>query len=176
MNRYIIQILNTLYFNFSKLGKNLTSINDFFYPLDKIQNWNYVYGKKGFISYQCSVPFNDAYKSIYEILITMKRYKAYSFVSVLKSMKKKDFPLSFGQNGFTLVFDFPIYKDITMILNKINDIVLKYNGKIYLAKDSFIEKEKFKNLNSEFYNVEFTKLRKKSNYFFSSLQSKRLGL
>lgn len=176
MNRYIIQILNTLYFNFSRLGKNLTSINDFFYPLDKIQNWNYVYGKKGFISYQCSVPFNDAYKSIYEILITMKRYKAYSFVSVLKSMKKKDFPLSFGQNGFTLVFDFPIYKDITMILNKINDIVLKYNGKIYLAKDSFIEKEKFKNLNSEFYNDEFTKLRKKSNYFFSSLQSKRLGL
>ena len=176
LNRFIIKILNTLYFNFSKSGKNLTSINDFFYPLDKIKNSNNIYGKKGFISYQVSVPFKNSYKSIFEILMTIKKYKAYSFVSVLKSMKKKDFPLSFGQNGFTLVFDFPNYRDITMILNKVNNIVLKYKGKIYLAKDSTIKKEKFKDLNSEFYNHEFTKLRKKSNYFFNSLQSKRLGL
>ena len=176
MNRFMIKILNTLYFNLSRTGKNLTSINNFFYPLDKIKNWNNVYGKKGFISYQCSVPYKNAYKSIFEILMTMKKYKAYSFVSVLKSMKKKDFPLSFGQNGFTLVFDFPNYKDIAIILNKVNDIVLKYNGKIYLAKDSIISKKKFKDLHSEFYNREFISLRKKSNYFFNSLQSKRLGL
>ena len=106
----------------------------------------------------------------------MKKYKAYSFVSVLKSMKKNDFPLSFGQNGFTLVFDFPNYKNIKMILDKVTDIVLKYNGKIYLAKDSFISKEKFKDLNTEFYDPEFIKLRKKNNFFFNSLQSKRLGL
>ncbi|MDC0955999.1 FAD-binding oxidoreductase [Candidatus Pelagibacter sp.] len=176
MNRFMIKILNTLYFNLSRTGKNLTSIDNFFYPLDKIKNWNNVYGKKGFISYQCSVPYKNAYKSIFEILMTMKKYKAYSFVSVLKSMKKKDFPLSFGQNGFTLVFDFPNYKDIAIILNKVNDIVLKYNGKIYLAKDSIISKKKFKDLHSEFYNREFISLRKKSNYFFNSLQSKRLGL
>ena len=176
LNRFIIKILNTLYFNFSKSGKNLTSINEFFYPLDKIKNSNNIYGKKGFISYQVSVPFKNAYKSIFEILTTMKKYKAYSFVSVLKSMKKKDFPLSFGQNGFTLVFDFPNYKDIKMILDKVDDIVLKYNGKIYLVKDSIIEKEKFRHLNSEFYDHEFVKLRKKSNYFFNSLQSKRLEL
>jgi len=176
INRFIIKILNTLYFNFSKSGKNLASINEFFYPLDKIKNWNNIYGKKGFISYQCSVPFKNAYKSIFEILMTIKKYKAYSFVSVLKSMKKRDFPLSFGQNGFTLVFDFPNYKDISIILDKVNNIVLKYNGKIYLAKDSIISKKKFTDLNNEFYNHEFVKLRKKSNYFFNSLQSKRLGL
>jgi hypothetical protein len=176
MNRFIIKILNTLYFNFSRSSKKLISIDQFFYPLDKIKNWNNIYGKKGFISYQCSVPYKDAYKSIFEILITMKKYKAYSFVSVLKSMKKKDFPLSFGQNGFTLVFDFPNYKNIAKILDKVNDIVLKYKGKIYLAKDSIISEEKFRNLNSEFYNHEFTNLRKKNNYFFNSIQSKRLGL
>ena len=56
MNRFIIKILNTIYFNFSKSGKNLTTINEYFYPLDKIKNWNNIYGQKGFISYQCSVP------------------------------------------------------------------------------------------------------------------------
>ena len=40
---------------------------------------------KNSISYQCSVPYKDAYKSIYEILITIKKYQVYSFVSVLKS-------------------------------------------------------------------------------------------
>ena len=78
LNRFIIKILNTLYFNFSKSGKNLTSINDFFYPLDKIKNSNNIYGKKGFISYQCSVPYKDANKTIFEILMTIKKYKAYS--------------------------------------------------------------------------------------------------
>ena len=176
MNRFIIKILNTLYFNFSRSSKRSISIDEFFYPLDKIKNWNSIYGKRGFISYQCSVPYKDAYKSIYEILTTIKKYKVYSFVSVLKSMKKKDFPLSFGQNGFTLVFDFPYYKNITKILDKVDDIVLKYNGKIYLAKDSIISKKKFRNLNSEFYNPEFISLREKNNYFFNSIQSKRLGL
>ena len=120
MNRFIIKILNTIYFNFSRSGKNLTSINEFFYPLDKIKNWNNIYGQKGFISYQCSVPYKDAYKSILEILMTMKKYQAYSFVSVLKSMKKNDFPLSFGQNGFTLVFDFPVYDKIFNVLDSID--------------------------------------------------------
>ena len=106
----------------------------------------------------------------------IKKYKIYSFVSVLKSMKKKDTPLSFGQNGFTLVFDFPIYKNISIILKKMNEVVFKYNGKIYLAKDSIISKKDFENLNTEFYKPEFKKLRKKNNYYFNSLQSKRLGL
>ena len=176
MNRIIIKILNTLYFNFSRSKKNLTTINEFFYPLDKIKNWNNVYGNKGFISYQCSVPFKNSYNSIFEILMLIKKYKIYSFVSVLKSMKKKDTPLSFGQNGFTLVFDFPIYKNISIILKKMNEVVFKYNGKIYLAKDSIISKKDFENLNTEFYKPEFKKLIKKNNYYFNSLQSKRLGL
>ena len=176
MNRFMIKILNCLYFNFSRSGNNLTSINEFFYPLDKIKNWNNIYGNKGFISYQCSVPYKNSYKSILEILKMIKKFRIYSFVSVLKSMKKKDTPLSFGQNGFTLVFDFPNYKNIKLILEKINDVVLRHRGKIYLAKDSIINKKDFKRLNNEFYNHEFKKLRKKSDYYFSSLQSKRLGL
>ncbi len=176
MNRGIIKLLNTFYFHFSKSGKGITNINNFFYPLDKIKNWNYIYGKKGFISYQCSVPYKNSYNSILQILNTIKKYKIYSFVSVLKSMKKKETPLSFGQSGFTLVFDFPNYKNILEILSEINKIVMKYNGKIYLAKDSVISKKDFKSINKEFYNKKFINLRKKVGYYFNSLQSKRLGL
>ena len=72
MNRFIIKILNTLYFTFTNSGTRLTSIEKFFYPLDNFKNWNYIYGNKGFISYQCSLPLKNSYKSM---LIQLKNIK-----------------------------------------------------------------------------------------------------
>ena len=176
MNSLFIKILNFIYFRFSKTGKKNTTIDEFFYPLDKINNWNVIYGKNGFISYQCSVPLKNSYETIYKILATLKKYKIYSFVSVLKSMKQNNYLLSFGQKGFTLVFDFPIYPTIFDVLNKIDDIVLKNNGRIYLTKDSRILNKNFYKINKEFKNNDFKKFRNKINYYFNSLQSKRLGI
>ena len=86
MNIFLIKFLNFLFFTFSKSGTKTSSIDNFFYPLDKINNWNVVYGNKGFISYQCSVPSTNSYKSIFQILKILKENKIYSFVSVLKSI------------------------------------------------------------------------------------------
>ena len=176
MSGLFIKILNFFYFSFSKSEKKVSSIDAFFYPLDKVNNWNIVYGKKGFISYQCSLPLINSYKSIYEILKILKKNKIYSFVSVLKSMRKNNNFLSFGQKGFTLVFDFPIYSGVHSVLNKIDNVVLNYKGKIYLSKDSRVSKEKFSKINNEFDNKAFKSFRKKINYHFSSIQSKRLGI
>jgi hypothetical protein len=173
MSSLLIKILNFLYFTFSKSEKKISSIDTFFYPLDKINNWNVVYGKKGFISYQCSLPLTNSYKSIYEILKILKENKIYSFVSVLKSMRKNNNFLSFGQKGFTLVLDFPIYSGVYNVLDKIDNIVLNYKGKIYLTKDSRVSKEKFLKINNEFDDKAFRSFRKKINYHFSSVQSKR---
>ena len=176
MNSFLIKILNFLYFNFSKLGAKTSSIDEFFYPLDKINNWNVVYGNKGFISYQCSVPSTNSYNSIYQILKILKENKIYSFVSVLKSMGRNNKRLSFGQKGYTLVFDFPIYSNVLDVLNKIDLIVLNSKGRIYMTKDSRILKENFLKINREFRNSDFRKLRKKHNFCFNSLQSERLGI
>jgi len=153
-----------------------SSINEFFYPLDKINNWNVVYGNKGFISYQCSVPSTNSYNSIFQILKILKENKIYSFVSVLKSMGKNNKKLSFGQKGYTLVFDFPIYSNVLDVLNKIDLIVLKNKGRVYLTKDSRISKENFIKINKEFGNSDFKKLRKKCNFYFNSVQSERLKI
>ena len=114
---------------FSSSSKKVLGIDDFFYPLDKINNWNVVYGKKGFISYQCSVPYNNAFSTINKILNILKENRIYSFVSVLKSMKRNKYNLSFGQEGYTLVFDFPIYPRIFDVLNSIDLIVKKIKVK-----------------------------------------------
>ncbi len=176
MNNFFIKFLNDIYFMFSSSSKKVLGIDDFFYPLDKINNWNVVYGKKGFISYQCSVPYNNAFSTINKILNILKENRIYSFVSVLKSMKRNKYNLSFGQEGYTLVFDFPIYPRIFDVLNSIDLIVKKNKGKIYLTKDSRIKNEIFCKINNEFKNNNFRNFRKKIDFYFNSLQSKRLGL
>ena len=176
MNGFLIKILNNLYYNFTSLTKTNESIDNYFYPLDKISNWNIAYGSKGFISYQCLIPFKNSYKTISRILTIIKKNKIYSFVSVLKSMGKSDGYLSFGGAGYTLVFDFPIYKNIHSTLDIIDEIVLNSGGRIYLAKDSRVNKLKFKKINKEFNNKNFINFRKKNKFFFSSLQSERLGI
>ena len=58
MNKVIIKIFNEIWYRKSpKKGKiELMPIDKFFYPLDKIEKWNNVYGKNGFIQYQIVVP------------------------------------------------------------------------------------------------------------------------
>ena len=176
LNSFCIKILNNLYYNFTSLKKINTNIDSFFYPLDRISNWNIAYGNRGFISYQCLIPHKNSYNIINKILTKIKKNKIYSFVSVLKSMGKKDGNLSFGNHGFTLVFDFPLYKNINIILDVIDGIVLKSGGRIYLTKDSRINKQLFKKINKEFNNKNYKKFRIKNKLIFSSLQSERLGI
>ena len=176
MSSFVIKIFNFFYFLLSKSKKKITDIDSFFYPLDKITNWNIIYGKKGFISYQCSLPSHNSHKSIYEILRVLKENRVYSFVSVLKSMRRSRNSLSFSQKGFTLVFDFPIYKKIYKVLNKVDSIVLNYRGKVYLTKDSRISQKNFLKINKGFNKKDYKNYRKKINYYFNSLQSKRLGI
>ena len=176
MNKFTIKFLNFLYFYISSKSIGEISIDKYFYPLDRIKNWNVVYGNKGFISYQFIIPYKNSYKIIKNILSIINRNKVYSFISVIKAMKKNDKYLSFGKKGFTLVFDFPIYKNIHKVLDEIDKIVKSNYGDIYLTKDSRISKKNFKQINKKFYSSTFKNLRKKEGLFFNSLQSKRLKI
>ena len=176
MNAFSIKLLNSIYFYLKATEKKITNIYNFFYPLDKISNWNVVYGKKGFISYQFFIPTKKAYEAIKNILTLLKNNKIYSFVSVLKSMGKASRYLSFGSAGFTMVFDFPLYNNILDILNKIDNIVLSNNGRLYLAKDSRVDKKNFKEINKEFYISKYRKFRNLNSKTFQSAQSERLGI
>ena len=176
MNRYLIKLLNELYFYFNKSNIDNVDIDTFFYPLDSIKKWNKIYGRKGFISYQCSIPKKNSYNEIKKILETIKKEKIYSFVSVLKSMGKSDQDISFSQKGYTLVFDFPIYSNVYKALDNLDELVKKNKGKIYLCKDSRISRKRFIEINNEFMKKDFTALRKTQKYFFESIQSKRLGI
>ena len=176
MSQFIIKILNFFYYLLSYPKRSNVKIDDFFYQLDKIKNWNLIYGSKGFISYQLVVPEKNSYFTIQKILKTLVDNKCFSFVSVIKFLGRKDGFNSFGIKGFTLVFDFPLYKNIYSVLKKINKIVADNNGSIYLCKDSFLSNADFKKMNSGFQSKEFRSIRRIKKKFFNSEQSKRLKI
>jgi hypothetical protein len=100
-----------------------------------------------------------------------------SFLAVLKlhGSENKNY-LSFPIKGYSLALDFKIQKRLFGFLNELDEIVLKYGGRIYLAKDSRVSKEVFE---QGYPNIDkFRKIRKTygMNEKIQSMQSRRLGL
>lgn len=178
-SNYLFKILNFLFYkkNFFKVKKEKLYFDDYFYPLDKIFNWNYLYGKKGFLQYQFCIPLSNSYDGILEILKEIQKNKNASFTSVLKLMgDQNQNTLSFPIKGYTLALDFPRDQNIFKLLDKLDEIVIKYNGRVYLTKDARLKKDSFIQMYKN-YKI-FYEFRKKNNLLdkICSNQSKRLDI
>jgi decaprenylphospho-beta-D-ribofuranose 2-oxidase len=179
MNRFTIKVFNLLYYRlqFRKFKNLKMNLNEFFYPLDKLANWNNLYGRNGFIQYQFILPKDQSYDGMKEILELISFEKMDSFLAVLKLYgPENNNYLSFPLMGYSLAIDFKITKKIYAFLEKLDAMVLKYKGRVYLSKDVRISKEIFQK-NYPKVN-EFRELRDKykMNEKFHSLQSKRVGI
>ena len=65
MNKFFLSIFNKIYFFINKKKKILKqNIDNFFYPLDKIKNWNSFYGKNGFIQIQILILEKEKYLNV----------------------------------------------------------------------------------------------------------------
>jgi decaprenylphospho-beta-D-ribofuranose 2-oxidase len=113
--------------------QNLTS---FYHPLDMIGEWNRAYGSRGFLQYQCLLPFerDDQLKLIIRRIAASGQV---SFLNVLKRMGEANpAPLSFPRPGWTITMDFPIGPGLGRLLDDLDAMVLEAGGRLYLAKDS----------------------------------------
>jgi len=179
LNSYSIQLFN--YLHYARLTKEITqksvSYDSFFYPLDKVTNWNRIYGKKGFIQYQLVLPDESSNCGLKTVLSKIAESRLGSFLAVLKSLgKQNENLLSFPVQGLTLALDFKMTKGLLTFLNELDSIVVDFGGRVYLTKDSRMSEETFKKCYPQW--LEFLNIRKKyaADQVFNSLQSRRLGL
>ena len=147
LNKNSISVFNKLYYQKHNDGKianeNLTR---FFNPLDSIRNWNRMYGKKGFLQYQLVVPLEKSEEALVRVIEKINARDMAAFLSTLKLMGAQQHLLSFPMKGFSLAMDFPFSKEALKLFNELDEIVMLYGGRLFLAKDARLSSENFKRM------------------------------
>lgn len=138
LNSWSVKAFNALFYKRHKDKHTVVDYDTFFYPLDGVLHWNRMYGRRGFVQYQALFPHESARAGLVELLEALSASKRASFLAVLKTMGKGNSGmLSFPFEGQTLALDIPnTGPDLLEFLNKLDEIVLRHNGRIYLAKDA----------------------------------------
>lgn len=179
LNTWSVKAFNALYYGKAAEGvsQQQVSVDQFFYPLDAIGQWNRIYGRNGFVQYQFILPKAQSREGLTDILQRISASGMGSFLAVLKLYgPQNDNWLSFPLEGYSLALDFKIQDGLFALLDALDQRVVHYGGRIYLAKDACMSRETFE---AGYPNVEaFRQLRKElgADKVFQSHQSQRLGL
>jgi len=140
LNRYSMKAFNSLYYrtHAASKGPALTPYDSFFYPLDSIRQWNLLYGKQGFLQYQCVIPETNL-EAFAELLDRVARSGMGSFLGVLKQFGPAPPAgmLSFPRPGLTLALDFAMRGERTLqLMQSLDEVVRQCGGALYPAKDA----------------------------------------
>jgi FAD/FMN-containing dehydrogenase len=140
LNRHTIKAFNAAYYraHAARKGTSVVPCDSFFYPLDSIRQWNLLYGKNGFLQYQCVIPESN-FEASEELLDRIAHSGMGSFLGVLKQFGSAPPAgmLSFPRPGLTLALDFAMRGERTLqLLRSLDQIVLESGGALYPAKDA----------------------------------------
>ena len=138
LSKPIVRAFNNAYFRrVPDHGRTVVKpISDFFFPLDKIHDWNKLYGKRGFHQFQCVVPVEQA-PALRAMLGTIANSGLASPLAVLKRMGPgRAGYLSFPMEGYTLAVDFPNRAEARELIKRLEDMTIAAEGRLYFAKDS----------------------------------------
>ena len=178
LNTYTVKAFNTAYWHKSKNNESQTvALMPYFYPLDAIGEWNRLYGKKGFIQFQCVVPKFDGVANMRRLLTEISNSGEGSFLEVLKQIGIANENLfSFPTEGYTLALDFKASDTAIKTVKILEDMVVGMGGRLYLTKDAVMQESTFKATYPNWEKFEAVREQYGAIGKFSSTQSKRLGL
>jgi FAD/FMN-containing dehydrogenase len=149
LNRFSLAAFNWLYLHWTGRGGVRHRIGDYepvLYPLDRLGDWNRLYGSRGFFQFQCAVPEAAAPDAVREMMERIAASGEGSMLAVLKNFGNRPSPgmLSFPMTGATLALDFPDRGAVTrQLLGTLEDIVVAAGGRLYPAKDAVMRQETF---------------------------------
>ncbi|WP_421704685.1 FAD-binding protein [Aliiroseovarius sp.] len=143
----IVRLFNAAYYGRIPPGEGRTRIrriDDFFFPLDMIHDWNRLYGKRGFHQFQCVVPL-DQVAALREILAEIAEAHLASPLAVIKRLGPgRAGHLSFPTEGYTLAVDLPAREGVIPLAEQLEQLCRQAGGRLYLAKDALAHGEAIK--------------------------------
>lgn len=141
INRLTLRAFNMLYSAAQPRSPEPRRIpyRPFFYPLDRVSNWNRAYGPRGLRQFQCAVPMAQAHSAIEEMLRRTLAAGEASFLTVLKLFGDVPSPgmMSFPVAGATLTLDFPHRGERTLkLLDELDRVAIAAGGRVNPYKDA----------------------------------------
>lgn len=157
INPLSLKIFNEIYFRRQPQSwrHGVVDYDSFFYPLDALLNWNRVYGKKGFQQFQCVIPDEYAEPAMEALLDEISRSRLGSFLAVLKRCGGLVSPglMSFPLKGTSLALDFPSHRSLENLFLRLDEVVVKYGGRLYPAKDAHMKAADFQKFYPNWWRV-----------------------
>ena len=147
LNRVSIGLFNGLYYRRgrARAGPRTVHFDPFFFPLDRIDDWNRLYGRRGFVQYQCVLPAGESAAGLSALLGCIATAGQGSFLAVLKRFGPAgEGLLSFPMEGYTLALDFPLRRGTLALVDALDSITHAYGGRVYLAKDACCRPERIR--------------------------------
>ncbi len=148
INALSLRAFNGLYYHRPIPAQSICHYAPFFYPLDKIEHWNRIYGRRGFLQYQCVIPRRAMADGAQALFDCLGRRGQGSFLAVLKTFGDRPSPgmLAFARPGVTLALDFPYHGARTdALFAELDAIVAEAGGTLYPAKDARMSASMFAN-------------------------------
>ncbi|NLF08565.1 MAG: FAD-binding oxidoreductase [Pirellulaceae bacterium] len=132
--------------HFQKVRRGIVHPDSFFYPLDALDDWNLIYGRRGFTQYQCVLPHADDNGPARRFLERFLSGGGQGFLCVIKDCGAEGKGmLSFPRPGISIAMDFPVRPAKTPdLVDRLNELVIAEGGRIYLTKDAFTRAEHFR--------------------------------
>lgn len=113
---------------------------EYSFLLDYVPNWKFVYKPGYMIQYQSFLPKENAQVAYKEIFTKCQERGIISYLAVFKKHKPDPFLLTHALDGYSMALDFAVSdrtrEKVWSLAYELDEIVLKYGGKFYFAKDA----------------------------------------
>lgn len=178
LNRHTVKAFNALYWQagLRREGTQMVDWDSYFYPLDAILGWNRIYGRKGFLQFQCVLPDESARRGMEALLREISASGSGSFLAVLKRLGAEGGGLSFPMPGHTLALDFPATQRTQALFDRLERIVIDHGGRFYLAKDARLSAATLRRSDKRVDGFAVWRRAAGLDRRIASMQSDRLGL
>jgi decaprenylphospho-beta-D-ribofuranose 2-oxidase len=179
LNRWSVGAFNAVYYAAHPAREaHLCHFEPFFYPLDALGSWNRIYGRRGFIQYQVAFEPAHSRAGLIAVLDAIAASGRTPFLAVLKAFgQASGGMLSFPRAGYTLALDIPNHgTGLAKFAGSLNRVTLAHGGRVYLAKDAFLDAESFASMYPDADGFRAVKRRLDPSQRFSSSLARRIGL
>ena len=181
-NRFFLKLFNIFFYNYNSIFKSQKIHKILYTKYNFIHNYipdfKNLFRPYGFIELQPLIPVEKSNKCMRLILRLCQKYQFESMLAGFKLHRKDGTSLSYSLDGYSIGIVLSLKKSknskISQFTSELFEIINKFNGIIYLAKDEVLSKKYFNTMYPN--HKEFNIIKKKydPNNLFNSDLYKRL--